>query len=102
MKESELTDQARHKLYEFETIADIQTSSDWNNSLMNRLHSVKPNSGSGFVSIKLTFVVMFLVLINMGFILNSIIKNTSQSQVRDIELNVVVNELLINPVSINN
>jgi hypothetical protein len=102
MKESEFNDQAKIKLHEFEIIADLKPSADWNMNLMKKIDSSHRNSGSGSSAVSYGALVFIIVVVNMGIILSSIVREPKQSQLRDRELELVVNEFLINPVSINN
>jgi hypothetical protein len=102
MKESALSNKVLQKLKEFETIENLQPSADWTQSLMNKLDSAKPYPTSGFSATKFTVVLLFIILVNIGFILNAMIRDSHQSLYRDKELLVISNELLINPISINN
>jgi hypothetical protein len=102
MKESEFSNQIKLKITEFETIADIHPSAEWNNNLMVKLESANQHSRSGLNSASVIIVVLLIVLVNIGLILGSIGRTPIHSQIRDKELGVVKNEFLINPVSINN
>jgi hypothetical protein len=100
MKESEVNDQVNLKLYEFETITDIQPTAEWSLTLMKKIDSSHSNSGLRTSAIRI--IAMVLIIVDMGIILNSILGESKQSQLSDKELQTVVNEFLINPVSINN
>jgi hypothetical protein len=102
MEESVLNMKVLKILNEFDAIEDIQPSADWNQSLMNRISSSKPHSLPDFLPARFALVVMLFVLVNLGFILSSLIGNSNKVLYRDKELLVISNELLINPVSINN
>jgi hypothetical protein len=102
MKESEINNQVRLKLNEFETIAELNPSAAWKNSLMERLESTGNNSGQGMFSSKFTFVILFIFLVNIGFLMNSIVRNSYPSKLNEKELQALSSEFLINPVSINN
>jgi hypothetical protein len=98
MKESEFSDGVKQILNEFEAIPDIQPSAEWNLSLMNRLVSSKPRAISNLSLSRYNIMVLFIILINIGFILNTVIRNTPKDQLRDMELKAVSQELLINPI----
>jgi len=89
-------------LKEFETIENIDPSDDWNRSLMNRLAAVKPRSGSLFPSTKMLVAIVFVVTINIYFLLNALVIHTGSSLHRNNDLKIISKELLINPLSINN
>jgi hypothetical protein len=103
MKESELNNKVEQTLMEFETMGNIQPSADWNQSLMKRVASSKPYSSSIFYSVNLAIVtILIIILINLGFILNTIINDSRQSLNRSNDLEVISKELLINLNSVNN
>jgi hypothetical protein len=102
MKESELNSRVRSKLSDFETIAEINPSEDWKNSLMNRIESTGNNSGQSMYTSKFTLVILFIILVNLGFIMNSIVRNSYPSKLSEKELQALSSEFLINPVSNNN
>jgi|MudIll2142460700_1097286.scaffolds.fasta_scaffold396590_2 hypothetical protein len=101
MKDSPIEQKVLQKLKEFESLGNIQTPEGWNQSLMNRLGSVKPFSATIIPSARFAFAVLFLILINIGFVLTGMIRNSSQTLHRDRDLGVISVELLSNPVSIN-
>jgi hypothetical protein len=100
MKTQTKDDRVLQKLNEFETIESIQPSSEWNRSLMEKLDTVKPFKSKGYSSVGIAVIVIFVVVINLGFLLKSLMDNTEKSQQRDADLKVISKELLIN--SINN
>ncbi len=100
MKESELNNQVNLKLHEFESIADIQPTEEWGLTLMNKIDS--SHRYSGLRTSAISFIAMLLIIVDIGIILNAVISEPKQSRLSDNELHVVVNEFLINPVSINN
>jgi len=100
MKESELIDQVNLKLHDFESITDIQPTAEWNLSLMKKINST--HGGSGLRTSAVYFIAMLLIVVDMGIILSTVLRETKQSKLSNNELQVVVNEFLINPVSINN
>ena len=89
-------------LKEFETIENIEPSDDWNRSLMERLSSVKPRSASIFPSTKMLVAIVFVVTINIYFLLNALVIHSGYSVHRNNDLKVISRELLINPISIKN
>jgi hypothetical protein len=102
MKESGFSGEAMQKLNEFEMMQNIQPSEGWNESLMNKIASVKSGSASNFPSARFVIPVLFIVLVNIVLFLNTIINNSQQGYYKDAELKVISEELLINPVSIKN
>jgi hypothetical protein len=98
MKESELSEGVNQILNEFGAIPDIQPSEEWRLSLMNRLGSSRTSSISNPSLSRYSIMVLFIILVNLGFILNTVMRNSSKAQFRDMELNAVSHELLINPI----
>ncbi len=101
MKESEIYSQVSQKVREFESLEDIQPSSDWNQTLMNRLATSRIHSGPDFPPAKSALALIFIILINIGVILSMISNNTRQSFSRSNELQAISKEFLINPTSIS-
>ena len=102
MKEQELNNRVSQTLQEFESIENIQPSSEWNDLLMQKLSLAKPNSLAKFSSPKFAVLILFVVMANIGFVFKTVMHDTQQTPNRDKELQVISNELLINPSSINN
>jgi hypothetical protein len=102
MKESAFSDKVIHKLNEFEMMENIQPSAGWNESLMNKIASAKSGSPSNLPSAGFAIPVLFIVLVNIVLFLNTIITNSYQGSYKDKELQVISEELLINPISIKN
>ena len=101
MKESEIYSQMSQKVREFESLEDIQPSSDWNQALMNRLATSKIHRGPVFPPVKSALALVFIILVNLGVILSMISNNNRQSFSRSSELNAISKEFLINPTSIS-
>ena len=102
MKESALSDKVMQKLNEFEMMANIQPSAGWNESLINKIASAKSDPASNLSSARFAIPVLFIVLVNIVFFLNTIITNSHQDSYKDKELQVISEEFLINPISIKN
>ena len=102
MKEQELNNRVSQTLEEFESMESIQPTSEWNDSLMQKLSVAKQNSIAGFSLSKYAVVMLFVVIANIGFVFKTVINDSQQTPNRDKELQVIVKELLINPGSINN
>ncbi len=102
MNELELNSRVFERLSEFEEIDEIQFSSDWNNSFTLRLNKTKRHSRAGLPNTKFTILILFFVILNFGFILNVLNTGNHNSFDRKSELKIISNELLVNPISINN
>jgi hypothetical protein len=101
MKESEFNNEVLHKLADFEQVGNILPSKEWNDALVSRIAMIKSKTSSKHLVTKYTFIIILIILINIGFILNSFIRITNHSSGRNNELNVISKELMVNPVSIN-
>ena len=102
MKESAFSVKVMQKLNEFEMMQNIQPSVGWNESLMYKIASAKSGSTSNLPSTGFVIPVLFIVLVNIVLFLNTIITNSHQGSYKDKELQVISEELLINPISIKN
>ncbi len=101
MKKADLDNNAQRSLREFESLEDIQPSSEWTSSMMNRIaHSERP-SKQGFNASGVALVLIFFILANIGVILTLISDGTRQSSARTSDLRAISREFLINPTSIS-
>lgn len=101
MKEPSINSKVFQSLHEFETMENITTSKEWNDSLMVRLSYAKHHPASRFPSAKFVIVAVMVLLINIGFFVNSMINNSQQDSCRNNTLQLISKELLINPTSLN-
>jgi hypothetical protein len=101
MKESELIGRVNKKLDEFEKLDSIYPSPDWNNSLMEKVSSVHQYSPTKFSTGVITSMVLILILINVGFILTTLVNSSVKEGRRAQDLQVISSELFVNPISIN-
>ncbi len=102
MKKTALNNKVILMLNELDAIEDIHPSENWNQSLMDKLTVSKPASVSIFPSKKLAIIVLFIVLINVGYIIGTVINSSKHDIHRNNVLQVISKEFLINPTSINN
>ena len=102
MKTEDLQNRLNQTLQAYEKMEDIQVSLDWNTSLIERLKSKTQHktglSGSG----KFTLVVVFFILLNLGFLLNVMIPSNKVLDSRNGDLKLISEELLINTISVEN
>jgi hypothetical protein len=101
MKESELYNQVSQKVREFETLADIEPSYDWNQSLMDRISNTTIAPSSGFSPMKSAAVLVLVVLVNVGIILTFLNNDNTRTLRRGNDLKKISTEFLINPTSIS-
>lgn len=101
MEQTEINNQVSQKLMEFESLGLILPSEDWNKSLTERLSSVRPGFSSIVSSAKFAIAVLLISIINVGFILTVLFNDSQQDTRHNTELQIISNELLINPNTIN-
>jgi hypothetical protein len=102
MKNTEINTEVLSKLSDFEGLESISPSDDWKQSMLIRLRNVKPISDSGLISTNYKVLVLIAILINAGILWSSIVIDSKTGSSKKSELQVISNEFLINPVSINN
>ena len=102
MEEPVLDNKAILMLKELDTIEDIQPSENWNQALVDKLYASKYSSKPIFTSTKLAIIVLFIILINVGYIIGTVINSSKQDIHRNKVLQVISKEFLINPISIKN
>ena len=102
MEEPVLNNKAILMLKELDTIEDIQPSENWNQALIDKLYTSKHSSKLIFSSTKIAIIVLFIILINVGYIIGTVINSSKHDIHRNNVLQVISKEFLINPTSINN
>ena len=68
MKKQELENRVSQVLHEFDSLENLQPSTEWNDSLMQKLSVTKPNSIALYSTSKLAILILFVVMANVGFI----------------------------------
>jgi hypothetical protein len=101
MKESDLKYKVQQKLVDFDNVRSIQPSEEWSQSLFTRLEQSKHSSNARFTSARFILAALLLILINLGFILNSVIRNSAKTIYHSNDLQIISEQLLINPTSLN-
>jgi hypothetical protein len=102
MKNPEFNKEVMSKLSDFESLESISPSEEWKQSIAKRLISVKPISNSAIISTKYKVLVLIAILINVGIVWSSVMINSRTESSKSTELQLVSNEFLVNPISINN
>jgi hypothetical protein len=102
MEDSPLNRKISKMLHDFESIENIQPSREWNKSLMDKLGCTKPASASKLPSTGIAFAFLLFVLINLGFVVNTMLNGSNLGNSSDKDLLVISKEFLINPISLNN
>jgi hypothetical protein len=100
MEKSQATDAIYQALKEFEAMEDIQVSANWQEGLLNRVRASKQTNPLSVHFNKITMVMLVVIAINIGFVLNNVFGNF-QSTKRDVEWQVISDELFTNRVSQN-
>jgi hypothetical protein len=101
MKESDLKYKVQQKLVDFDNVRSIQPSEEWSQSLLTRLEKSRHSSNARFTSTRFILAVLLLILINLGFMLNSVIRNSEKTYYHNNDLQIISEQLLINPTSLN-
>ena len=101
MKETAFN-KAEQILNELDVIEDIQPSAEWKEALMDKIYASKRSLKFILPSTKLILIILFIVLINVGYIIGTVINSSKHDIHRNNVLQVISKEFLINPTSINN
>jgi hypothetical protein len=101
MKEYDLQKNVLKTLNQFENLESIDPDEGWYQTLMRKVESEHQSNSVRISVSKFALITMFILLINIGFILNTIIRDSKQPTNHDAELNAISKEFLINPGSIN-
>ncbi len=96
MKESEVKNSVSDALTLFENLGEIEATHQWQQALMDRITTAKSVSSVGFPKKSFTVVMLFVLVINISFILNSVFKTSTKSSLHKSELQLISKELLIN------
>ena len=93
MKPNKLNEKVIQKLLEFDTLENINPSTNWDTELNLKLQlnsTVKPN----FIT-KYNLILVCVVLLNCSLILYSMLYESKQTTNRTMNLELISNELLI-------
>ncbi len=94
MNESDILKIVSQKLEEFEGFKEIQPSSAWNSSMLHKLSYSKEPKNT-YKTISFAAAVLFLVLLNFGYLGKLINQKEERDLSRNNELNIISKELLI-------
>jgi hypothetical protein len=95
MNESEILKIVSQKIQEFEGFAEIQPSSEWNSSVMQKLSTSKQQPKTTYKTVSLAAAFLFLVLINFGYLGKLMNQKVEKDMSRNSELNIISKEVLI-------
>ncbi|MCX6146764.1 MAG: hypothetical protein NTW25_05875 [Candidatus Kapabacteria bacterium] len=99
MKETDLDVQVQKKLIEFEENVEIHFSTNWNFNLMNSIVNKHSNFKRKSPTSNLTFVLIFVVLFNVGFFLKVSNRNENKYDSKNQVYIVILKEFLITPIT---
>ena len=102
MNQQELNNEITQKLTEFDSLENIELSSNWNDSLLKKINQSQKHSLLRLNTTKFTFILVLIMLVNIGLFLNLMLGHKQNISQRCNDLQIISKELLINPVSLNN
>jgi hypothetical protein len=104
-KDSEPEDKISQTLKSFENIEPIESSSDWEKTLMDKISASKSNpEGLNITSPKFMVMIVTLIAVNIGFVAN-VLNNSSKDlskPSRDTDLQQLSKELFTGTTSTKN
>lgn len=95
MNESEILKIVSQKLEEFEGFKEIQPTSAWNSSMLQKLSTSKQQPKTNYKDVSLAASFLFLVLLNLGYLGKLMNQKEENDMSRKNELNIISKELLI-------
>ncbi len=102
MKNSLLENKVNQTIREFDNLENIEPSSDWNQTLMERIASEQSNNSSEFSGVRFNVLVLLLILINITFFIGfSNNNNFEQKSIHNEDLRSISKELLSISNSLN-
>lgn len=104
MKDSIIHSRAEQMLRRYESIGNIEPSPDWELSLNTRYQGVRSKSTPTGTGSKpgYALIILIFIIFNAGFFLAIMIHDFGRPVQRYEKLQVISNELMINPTSSNN
>ena len=87
------TEDMNNIMQNFDNIKNIEPSENWEVNFQNKLDNAR-YSKSNSVS-KFNKIVLVLIVINAGFVLNSLKSNNTKTDDKDTKYKTIANELLI-------
>ncbi len=102
MKNSLLQNKVNQTIREFDNLENIEPSSVWNQTLMERIASKQANNSSEFSGVRFNVLVLFLILLNITFFIRfSNNNNFEQKSIHNEDLRSISKELLSISNSLN-
>lgn len=96
-----MKDKIEQTLHEYEALASIEPSDEWQQSLLHKLAATKPQADTTFSTKTAMVIGLLFIVVNMGFIFTKMTEKEGLTN-RDTVLQTISKELLINPLSMKN
>ena len=96
MSEKSIENEVNRQFLAFEKLETLHTNEAWEQLLVNKLHYTKPRTPSRISPFYMA-VILFILLVNIGFLINVMNHNTTASSSHEQDLHLISKELLINP-----
>jgi hypothetical protein len=96
-----MKDKIQQTLFEYEALASIEPSDEWQQSLLLKLAAKKPQADTSFSTKTAIVIGLLFIGVNMGFIFTKMTEKEDLTN-RDTVLQTISKELLINPLSMKN
>jgi|WetSurMetagenome_2_1015567.scaffolds.fasta_scaffold05256_3 hypothetical protein len=101
MKEPNIYNKVQQKLAEYDSIDLIHPSDRWYKLLSAKVENNR-RTKPGTVASGIYIALIFLVIFNLGIILNSIMNSSESRGYANTDLQVISSQLLIGSTSVNN
>jgi hypothetical protein len=101
MKEPDIYNKVLQKLAEYDNIDQIHPTDRWYKLLSDKVENNR-RTKPGTVASGIYTAIIFLVVLNLGIVLNSILKSSDSSGYTNTDLQVISSQLLIGSTSGNN
>jgi hypothetical protein len=101
MKEPDIYNKVQQKLAEYDNIDLIHPTDSWYKSLSVKIENNRKTK-PGTISSGIYTAIIFLVVLNLGIVLNSILNSSESRGYANTDLEVISSQLLIGSTSINN
>ena len=98
MQEQELINKVAQKLESFDELRIGNLSTHWEEGLIRKINQSKHVSKTSSPRFKLAVVILIFFSLNIEFALHVVSKHQSKPGKQSNELQVISNELLINPI----
>lgn len=100
MKEQDLQNKMDNLGHKLDSIKHISPSSDWTDTLLDKLRSPEILSRSSKLDKKKVALIGLIAILNIGYFMSSSMDAKKTSNNREEKLSMVSKEILINPTSL--